>query len=159
MAGKIVYSWYPHADQEEPFWGESTLAVKGCGEVEIDVQKQIDYWRNGAGEDWEVGIGLVVQGKTRHGLFFVHLALEKRLKAHVCQATQEVAPRIHSLLRLAELSALVFPAERLDFLSRFDQYNIAGCYPGTLEPLPSQDELARDTQMARAVFEWLMARL
>ena len=85
--------------------------------------------------------------------------MEKLLKAHVCQATQEVAPRIHSRLRLAELSALVFPAERLDFLSRFDQYNRAGRYPGALEPLPSQDELARDTQMARAVFEWLMARL
>ena len=39
------------------------------------------------------------------------------------------------------------------------EYNMAGRYPGTWEPLPSQDELARDTQMARVVFEWLMARL
>ena len=45
----------------------------------IDIQKQIDYWRNGAIEDWNVAEDLVSRNKTRHGLFFVHLALEKLL--------------------------------------------------------------------------------
>jgi HEPN domain-containing protein len=125
----------------------------------IDVQKQIAYWRDGAAEDWDVGIGLVEQGKTRHGLFFVHLALEKLLKAHVCKSTQDFPPKIHSLLRLSELSGLEVPADRLEFLSRFDQYNIAGRYPSTMQPLPSKDETARDARLAREVFAWLTAQL
>ena len=124
------------------------------------VQKQVDYWRDGSVEDWDVGIWLVTEGKTRHGLFFVHLALEKLLKAHVCKATGDFAPRVHALLRLAELSGLdEMDSDQLDFLSRFDQYNIAGRYPGTLQPLPSRDETERDTRMAREVFAWLMERL
>jgi hypothetical protein len=34
----------------------------------------------------------VARGRTRHGLFFAHLALEKTLKAHVCRATNENWP-------------------------------------------------------------------
>jgi len=29
-------------------------------------------------------------------MFFVHVALEKTLKAHVCEATRDLAPKIHS---------------------------------------------------------------
>ncbi len=42
----------------------------------IDIQKQIDYWRNGAVEDYDVAKSLIDQRKIRHGLFFAHLALE-----------------------------------------------------------------------------------
>ena len=53
----------------------------------IDIEKQVAYWRAIAEEDWDVGRLLVEQGKTRHGLFFLHLALttatfgEERLEA------------------------------------------------------------------------------
>jgi hypothetical protein len=64
----------------------------------IDIEKQVAYWREGAAEDWLVAVELVDLGRTRHGLFFAHLALEKMLKAHVCRVTQDLAPRIHPLL-------------------------------------------------------------
>lgn len=72
----------------------------------IDVEKQVAYWRDGAQEDWAVARELVGNGRTRHGLFFVHLALEKVLKAHVCRQTRDLAPRIHNLVRLAELTGV-----------------------------------------------------
>ncbi len=65
----------------------------------IDIAKQVAYWREGAVEDWEVARDLIERGKTRYGLFFVHLSLEKLLKAHVCRHTQDVAPRLHNLVR------------------------------------------------------------
>ena len=49
----------------------------------FNIQKQIDYWRNRAMEDYEVAKNPIDQKKVRHGLFFAHLALEKMLKAHV----------------------------------------------------------------------------
>ena len=57
----------------------------------IDIAQQIAYWRSGAREDWSVAVDLVERGRTRHGLFFVHLAIEKALKAHVCERTQDLA--------------------------------------------------------------------
>ena len=72
----------------------------------IDILKQIDYWRSGAEEDWSVAKKLVKEKKVRHGLFFAHLTMEKLVKAHVCKKTVDLAPRIHNLVRLAEISSL-----------------------------------------------------
>jgi len=36
----------------------------------VDVERQIEYWRQGSAEDWEVAVKLVEDGKGRHGLFF-----------------------------------------------------------------------------------------
>jgi hypothetical protein len=64
---------------------------------------------------------LIRSGKIRHGLFFLHLTLEKILKAHVCQNTQDIAPRMYNLVRLAELSGITFRQEHTDF--RFSSGN------------------------------------
>jgi HEPN domain-containing protein len=69
----------------------------------IDIEKQVNYWQKGAIEEWDLAQDLVKRNKTRHGLFFAHLALEKLLKAHVCRQTQDLPPRTHNLTRLAEL--------------------------------------------------------
>lgn len=58
----------------------------------IDITKQVEYWQAGALEDWQVAVELIETGRTRHGLFFAHLALEKLLKAFVCRATLDLAP-------------------------------------------------------------------
>jgi predicted nucleotidyltransferase len=50
----------------------------------VDMARQANYWRQSSDEDWEVAQELVGNGRTRHGLFFAHLALEKLLKAFVC---------------------------------------------------------------------------
>ncbi len=72
----------------------------------INIRKQINYWIEGAAEDWQVAQELANLGRTCHSLFFAHLALEKTLKANICRATNNLAPRMHALLRLAELAEL-----------------------------------------------------
>ena len=69
----------------------------------VDIKKQIEHWQQSGREDWEMAVDLVQREKPRYGLFFAHLAIEKALKAHVCRATQDLAPRVHALLRLADL--------------------------------------------------------
>ena len=100
----------------------------------IDIDKQIAYWRDGAKEDMEAARDLVVRGRTRHGLFFAHLALEKMLKAQVCRQTEDLAPRIHSLVRLAELASIKPDKEQLDTLAEMNAFNVEGRYPETLAP-------------------------
>ncbi len=125
----------------------------------MDVKKQIEYWRKGAAEDWEIAGDLVHREKPRYGLFFAHLALEKALKAHVCRATQDIAPRTHALLRLAELSQLRISANQKVFFSEFDRYQIEGRYPETLMPPPSPDEGRAQLRKAEEIFQWLMRQL
>jgi HEPN domain-containing protein len=103
----------------------------------INIEKQVAYWRDGAVEDWEIAQELIERGRTRHGLFFVHLSLEKLLKAHVCRHTQDLAPRLHNLVRLAELAALPLSQAQVDVLAEINAFHIEGRYPDVLIPPPS----------------------
>jgi HEPN domain-containing protein len=75
---------------------------------------------------------LVNSGRTRHGLFFAHLALEKILKAVVCKQTNDMAPRLHNLVRLYELAALPVDTAKIEILAEMNAFNIEGRYPESL---------------------------
>ena len=95
----------------------------------MDIQKQVEYWLTSSNEDWEVAAKLVHEGRSRHGLFFAHLALEKVLKAIICQNTQDIAPRIHNLPRLSDVAGLTLNTDHADILADMNQFNIEGRYP------------------------------
>ena len=114
----------------------------------LDVDKQVVHWRDGAAEDWEVAAHLVSRNKYRHGLFFAHLALEKTLKAHVCLHTQQIPPRIHNLLRLAELAGLSLDQNQNDVLADMNRFCLEGRYPDNPIPVPPEDRIL--DYMARA---------
>lgn len=125
----------------------------------IDIQKQIACWRDGASEDLEAAHDLIAAKRVRHGLFFVHLALEKALKAHVCKQTNQLAPRIHDLLRLAVLAKLDISQEQKDFLSKVTFYNMQGRYPDVVFPIPSLERAKQYLERAKEMTEWLIKRL
>ena len=125
----------------------------------INIEKQIAYWRSGALEDWEVARELVERGRTRHGLFFAHLALEKLLKAHVCRHTRDLAPRLHNLVRLAKLSGLLLDEAQIDLLAEMNAFGVEGRYPDVSIPPPSSDEAKDYLRRAEEVYRWLMKQL
>jgi HEPN domain-containing protein len=125
----------------------------------IDVDKQITYWRDSANEDWAVALELVQGNRRRHGLFFAHLALEKALKAHVCRATRDIAPRLHNLVRLAELAELELRSDQLDVLAEMNVFNIEARYPDSLSPPPSGEEVQHYLRCADEVLQWLIRQL
>jgi HEPN domain-containing protein len=125
----------------------------------VDIDKHIANWKGGATEDWTVAGELVDRQRLRHGLFFAHLALEKALKAHVCRQTQDIAPRIHGLVRLAELAGLQLAPAHVDVLAEMGQFNMAGRYPDAGSPSLSSDAAHAYLSRGREVFEWLMNRL
>ncbi len=124
----------------------------------VDIATQISYWRAGAEEDWAVARELLDRGRVRHGLFLAHLALEKVLKAHVCRQTGDLAPRIHNLVRLAELAAIGLHQEQLDLLADMNAFNVEGRYPGLLAP-PTPGEARGYVHRAEGVFLWLISLL
>jgi HEPN domain-containing protein len=122
----------------------------------LDIAKQVGYWTQSAKEDWPVGVELVRGGRTRYGLFFAHLALEKLLKALVCRGTQELAPKIHNLLRLADMAGLQPSSDQRDALAEMNAFHVEGRYPESLSPPPTAEEASRYMTRAGEIFEWLM---
>jgi HEPN domain-containing protein len=123
----------------------------------VDNAKQIAYWKHSADEDFVVAGELVEKGRYRHGLFFMHLALEKLLKAHVCKRTGALAPKIHNLIRLAELGQLRIPEDILNAMAKLNEFNLEGRYP-IVAPL-SRSETDNYMAMAKETFGWLMMQL
>ncbi|MBU4583506.1 MAG: HEPN domain-containing protein [Proteobacteria bacterium] len=122
----------------------------------VDIAKQIAFWRDSAKEDWDVARQLVDNGRTRHGLFFAHLALEKILKAIVCKQSQDLAPRLHNLSRLAELTALTLDTGEMEVLAEMNAFHIEGRYPESLTKPPTKEEALNYITGAEGVFQWLM---
>lgn len=121
----------------------------------IDVAKHAAYWLEGAREDWAVAGELLAKGRSRHGLFFVHLALEKALKAVACRATDDLAPRTHNLIRLAQAARLTLDRTQRDILAEANAFNVEGRYPEALGLPPKPEEALAYLNRARSVFEWL----
>jgi len=125
----------------------------------VNISKHISYWQTGAEEDWDVAKQLIESNKIRHGLFFLHMALEKILKAHICRNIKDVAPRTHNLVRLAELSGIVLEQKQKDLLAEINPFNIEGRYPEVWSAVPSRNEAGTLRQRTKELFEWLKNQL
>lgn len=125
----------------------------------VDIYEQIRYWRDGAIEDLEVAHHLVDSGKNRHGLFFAHLALEKILKAFFCKTTQQLAPRMHNLVRLAELAELSLEPSQIDLLADMNEFNLEGRYPLSFLTESTSEESQEYIKRSKEVFQWLIQKL
>jgi HEPN domain-containing protein len=124
----------------------------------IDIEKQIAHWRKGSEEDWQVAKELVERKRIRHGLFFAHLTLEKMLKAHVCKALNDIAPPIHNLVRLAELSKLAVDEKLRNLLAEVSPFNIQTRYPEMLVPEPNETEAKSYIDRIEEALKWLTSQ-
>ncbi len=121
----------------------------------INIEKQISFWLEGAEEELIIAKTLFSSNKIRHSLFFLHLAIEKILKAHVSKITNDIPPRTHNLIRLSELSNLTLTDEILNFLAKMNIFNIEGRYPENNIPLPSRETVEAYISKTEEVMLWL----
>ncbi len=125
-------------------------------EPEFDVEKQIAHWRNGANEAWDAAVDMITKGgRIQFGLFFVHLALEKVIKAHIWRALQRMPPHIHNLTRLAEIANLPLDVENRKVLAEINEFNIEGRYSDLVGPPISLQDAKGYLRRAKGTFEWL----
>lgn len=125
----------------------------------VDIQQQIVYWSTGAQEDIAVAEELIGNKRYRHGLFFAHLALEKMLKAHICKKTNELAPRIHNLVRLSEMADLGLSEDHMNHLADMNEFNLEGRYPIQYIDTASDQETKGYLFKTKEVLEWLVRQL
>ena len=125
----------------------------------VDIAKQIVFWKDSAKEDWAVARQLVENGHIRHGLFFAHLTLEKILKALICKHSKDLAPRLHNLSRLSEMTGIALETEYVDILAEMNAFHIEGRYPESLTTPPMKEEALIYITRTEKVYQWLTNQL
>lgn len=125
----------------------------------MDFEKQVQYWRAGADEEILAAKALYRDKLYTQCLFHAHLALEKILKAHVCRKTNDLAPWIHNLSRLAEKAQLHLSERFIDILADMNGYSLEGRYPDQVKGGIAPDECRAKLEQSEEVLRWLTAEL
>ncbi len=100
-------------------------------------KKRFEFWKNSSNDEINTAAVLLKNKKLRQSLFFVHLALEKALKALFIKENGGHPPITHNLKYLAEKINLELPDSIENFLLEATAFNIESRYPD--EETPSLD--------------------
>jgi HEPN domain-containing protein len=93
-------------------------------------EEHIKYWLESAQHDLESSESILDSGRYDWCLFIGHLALEKILKAvFVDRNDNNMPPKIHNLVRLAELSKIELDEDQKFHLDKITDFNIQTRYP------------------------------
>lgn len=96
----------------------------------MNIEDHINYWLKTAEHDLDVAESLFSSGKYDWCLFVGHLVLEKVLKAiFVQRSNNQVPPKIHNLIRLANFSNLELSDEQKLFLGDVNEFQLETRYP------------------------------
>jgi HEPN domain-containing protein len=125
----------------------------------IDINKQIDYWKNGAVNDLETAELLISGKKHIEGLFFCHLTIEKILKSLFVKKTNQLAPKTHNLNFLYELTSVKVSEDDALFLSVLMRYQLEGRYPDFNPKVPSIETVNDYLCKTKTLFECLRQKL
>jgi HEPN domain-containing protein len=98
--------------------------------TKVDIKKLITYWRKGSDLDFESAAEISRQAKRYvQACFFVHLSIEKALKAYFVSQNRAHAPYVHNLPVLAKLTNLPLTARQLKLLVEINDFNLRCRYP------------------------------
>jgi len=93
-------------------------------------EEHIKYWRESARHDLESAEGIFESGHYDWCLYVGHLSLEKLLKAiFVDRNENAMPPKLHNLVRLAELSKVALDDAQKFLLDKINDFNIQTRYP------------------------------
>jgi len=120
------------------------------------------FWQKSADLDFAAAQDLFKSEKYPHSLFFMHLALEKILKALYVKIRQSYPPRSHNLKYLVGQMDLIIPERLCAYLPEIDSFNIEARYPD--EKFEFYQKCTRQfavkyEKIIRELFGWLKKKL
>ena len=123
-----------------------------------DIEKTVSHWIEGSNEDLDAAAKLREGKLWAHSLFFVHLALEKKIKALIVQESKEHAPFSHNLVYLIGKTKAVVSEEMLKKLTVITDFNLSGRYREEKEKMKYQINeffVLQWTKHAEEIHRWL----
>jgi HEPN domain-containing protein len=121
-----------------------------------------EKWAAQARYDIETAKAMFDTGRYLYVLFCCQQAVEKMLKALIARRTRTMPPRLHNLMRLAEVAALTVPEDTAHLFRRLTDFYIASRYPEEIEEAAWGVEVSQMQQTYVATEEalqWLSAML
>ena len=88
----------------------------------------IKYWQESASDSLDTAATLFIPGKYHHCLFFLHLAVEKMLKAAFVKQKDTTPSSTHDLVRLWEAAGLPISENRKLELAEISSFNLSARY-------------------------------
>jgi HEPN domain-containing protein len=121
-----------------------------------------EYWIQSAGHDLDAAETLFQSNKYDWCLFIAHLVLEKTLKGLYAKNSSDLPPRIHDLVRLADLAGIAFDDITLEFLDGVNSFNISTRYPD--EKLKFHKTCTREFteetfSRIKEIYQWLLKQI
>ena len=96
----------------------------------MTIEEHIKYWQEGSQRDLESAEAIFKSGRYDWCLFVGHLALEKILKAlFVARNDNKIPPKLHNLVRLAELSKIELNDQEKYYLDKISDFSLQTRYP------------------------------
>jgi len=119
-------------------------------------------WTEQARYDLDTARAMFGSGRYLYVLFCCQQAVEKALKAFIVRQTNDLPPRLHNLLRLAEIAGIKMEPDREEFLGELSGYYIQTRYPEEIKSLAQtpEREIAQEAlDKTGEVIEWLFSML
>ena len=95
-------------------------------------------------------------------LFIGHLVIEKVLKACYVRDKQEIPPKIHNLVRLAENTLLAVKEEQLTFLADLNDFNLETRYPDfkfSFYQICTREFTEEHFSKIKETYQWLLSQM
>ena len=101
------------------------------------MKEETNNWLDMVEYDLTTAKQMLKTGRFVYVVFMCHLAIEKALKAIVCEETNKVPPKTHDLIYLINLGRVVLSGDLLDFVGVINNAGIVTRYPEDLSKLVS----------------------
>ncbi|MBM2813472.1 MAG: hypothetical protein HW421_234 [Ignavibacteria bacterium] len=129
----------------------------------MTIPEHIEHWLDGAEYDLKAAESLFNNGYYSWCLFIGHLVLEKTLKAIYIQSTNNIVPpKIHNLLKLAELSNLELTHEQAKFFADANRFQIEARYTEfkiELYKIATEEFAKNNFNKIKENYKWLKSQI
>jgi HEPN domain-containing protein len=127
--------------------------------TKVDKIKLVKFWIEGSKKDLQAAEYLILKQKLNaQGLFFLHLALEKILKAIYIKKFTSHAPFTHNLVHLVEKIELELSQKTRDQLAVINEFNLSTRYPSEkakIEKKFNATFLKKHFAQGKKIYQWL----
>lgn len=119
------------------------------------LKKRFEFWKKSSEEEIAAASVLLSKKKLRQSLFFIHLSIEKMLKALFVKIKKEHPPLTHNLRYLAKKIDLKLTQEKEAFLIEATAFNIEARYPDEDYQPPKLTYVKKKYKESLEVLKWL----
>jgi len=127
--------------------------------TKAQLNKLFQFWNEESKRDFESAKAIIKEAKRYGGgLFFLHLSIEKKLKALYCRKFERHAPMTHNLLTLTENCQINLPKKLLKELATINEFNMSTRYPDEKQKIMkrfNQKFANQYLKLGEEILDWL----